>query len=82
MRKTIETEVTLTETKTWKKVTIGVDRKQDEARLSEIRPRPITEPPEREGGDDWFVLFDAIRDKSVVVPQGRFQSQTFTHSDS
>ncbi|XP_030013889.1 uncharacterized protein LOC115435549 isoform X3 [Sphaeramia orbicularis] len=69
MRKTIETEVTITETKTWKKITIGVDRKQDEARLSEIRSRQIAPPVEREGGDDWFVLFDVIRDKPVVVPQ-------------
>ncbi|KAE8288678.1 Protein 4.1 [Larimichthys crocea] len=32
-----------------------------------IRPGKFAPPSEREGGDDWFILFDIIRDKPVVV---------------
>lgn len=70
MRKTFEVEVTTTETRTWEKTIIGVDNRQDEARLSEMRMSPIAPPSEREGGDDWFVLFDIIREKPFVIPQG------------
>ncbi|XP_018543577.2 uncharacterized protein LOC108890900 isoform X12 [Lates calcarifer] len=66
VRKTFE--VTTTETRTQKKMIIGVDRRQDETRLSEMRQIQIAPPSEREGGDDWFVLFDIIREKPVVVP--------------
>ncbi|XP_022617645.1 uncharacterized protein LOC111234028 isoform X1 [Seriola dumerili] len=74
MRKTFEVEVTSTETRTWKKTIIGVDRRQDETRFSEMRQIQIAPPSEREGGDDWFILFDIIREKpvitrSVAVPQ-------------
>jgi len=70
MRKTLEVDVTTTETRTWKKRIIGVDRRQDETRLSEMRQIQITPLSEREGGDDWFVLFDILREKPVVVPPG------------
>ncbi|XP_027142934.1 titin isoform X8 [Larimichthys crocea] len=60
-------EVKTTETTTWKKMIIGADSKQDETRLSQIRPGKFAPPSEREGGDDWFILFDIIRDKPVVV---------------
>ncbi|KAF7665728.1 hypothetical protein LDENG_00132620 [Lucifuga dentata] len=68
MRKIFEAEVTTTETRTWKKMIIGVDNRQDETRLSEIRLSQIALPSEREGGDDWFLLFDIIREKPVVIP--------------
>ncbi|XP_042345169.1 uncharacterized protein LOC121945189 isoform X2 [Plectropomus leopardus] len=68
MRKTFEVKVTTTESTTWKKMIIGVDSRQDETRLTEIRPRQMAPPSEREGGDDWFVLFDIIREKPVVIP--------------
>lgn len=69
MRKTLEVEVKTTETTTWKKMIIGVDSRQDETRLSEIKPSRISPPSEREGGDDWFALFDIIREK-LIVPSG------------
>ncbi|XP_069393069.1 uncharacterized protein [Paralichthys olivaceus] len=68
LRKTLEDEVTTTETRTWKKMIIGVDSRQDETRLSEIRPIQTAPPSEREGGDDWFVVFDVIHKKPVFVP--------------
>ncbi|XP_068425786.1 uncharacterized protein [Clinocottus analis] len=68
MRRTLEVEVTTAETRTWKKMIIGVHSGQDETRLSEIRTSHIASPSEREGGDDWFSLFDIIREKPVVVP--------------
>ncbi len=72
MRKTLEAEVKTTETTTWKKMVISVDRWQDETRLSEIRPGRIAPPSEREGGDDWFTLFDIIRERPIVIPSGIF----------
>lgn len=82
MRKTFEVEVTTTETRTWKKTIIGVDSRQDEARLSEIRPSPMAPSSEREGGDDWFMLFDIIREKTVVIPPGTVHYQKVSiHSD-
>lgn len=65
--------MTTTETRTWKKMIIGVDRRQEEARLSEIRPGPVAPPSERE--DDWFILFDMIKEKPVVIPPGTFHYQ-------
>ncbi|KAG7242152.1 hypothetical protein INR49_024198, partial [Caranx melampygus] len=67
-RKTSEVEVKTTETRTWEKTIIGVDRRQDETRFSDMRQIQIAPPSEREGGDEWFVLFDIIREKPVVVP--------------
>lgn len=71
MRKTLETEGTTAETRTWKKMIIGVDSRQDETRMSEIRSSPTAPLLDREG-DDWFVLFDVIREKTVVTPSGTF----------
>ncbi|XP_051813077.1 uncharacterized protein LOC110969054 isoform X3 [Acanthochromis polyacanthus] len=68
VKKTLEAEVTTTETRMWKETIIGLDSRQDEARLSEIRPSQIVPLSERQGGDDWFILFDMIREKPVVVP--------------
>ncbi|KAK5892508.1 hypothetical protein CesoFtcFv8_012878 [Champsocephalus esox] len=68
MRRTFETEVSTTKTETWRKIIIGVDSRQDETHLSEIRSSRIALPSEREGGDDMFGLFDIIRGKPVVIP--------------
>ncbi|XP_070821751.1 uncharacterized protein [Chaetodon trifascialis] len=68
IRKSFEVEVKTTETTTWKKTIIGADSRRDQTRLSEIRPSQTAPPAEREGGDDWFTLFDAWREKPVVVP--------------
>ncbi|XP_053287728.1 uncharacterized protein LOC128448899 isoform X3 [Pleuronectes platessa] len=68
VRETFEVEVTTTETRTLKKMIIGVDSRQDETRLSEIRPIQVASPSEREGGDDWLVLFDIVKEKPVFVP--------------
>lgn len=75
MRKSFEIEVKTTETTTLKKTMIIVDSRQDETRPSEIRPSQIAPPSEREGGDDWFLLFDIIREKPIVVPPGTFHCQ-------
>lgn len=69
-RKTFEVEVTTTETRTWKKKIIGVDSRQDETRSSEIKRIQMAPLSERGGGDDWFVLFDIVREKPLVVPPG------------
>ncbi|XP_041798225.1 uncharacterized protein LOC121610272 isoform X2 [Chelmon rostratus] len=68
MRKALEVEVKTAEARTWKKTIIGVDSRQDQTRLTEIRPSQAAPPAEREGGDDWFTLFDVSREKPVVVP--------------
>ncbi|XP_056262038.1 uncharacterized protein LOC130188025 isoform X4 [Pseudoliparis swirei] len=68
MRKRLEVEVTTAETRAWKKMIIGVDSRQDETLLSEIRTCQIASPSERDGGDDWPALFDILREKPVVVP--------------
>lgn len=49
---------------------ISVDRRKEETRFSEMRQIQIAPPSEREGGDDWFILLDIIREKPVVVPSG------------
>lgn len=72
MRKALEVEVKIAEARTWKKTIIGVDSRQDQTRLTEIRPSQAAPPAEREGGDDWFTLFDVSREKPVVVPPGTF----------
>lgn len=73
MRKTFEAEVTTTETRTRRKMVIDLNR-QDETRLSEITPSRIAPLSKREK-DDWFALFDVIRQKPVVVPPGTFLLQ-------
>ncbi|XP_026148920.1 uncharacterized protein LOC113122119 isoform X2 [Mastacembelus armatus] len=72
VRKTVDVEVAATETKTWKKTIIGADSRRDETRLSEIRPSRTA--PLSERGDDWFVPFDAVREKPVVKPPGIFEA--------
>lgn len=82
MRKTFEVEVTTTETRTWEKMIIDVGSRQDEARLSQMRPSPIAPASERRGGDDWFSLFDIIREKPVAIPPGIFLYQNISvHSN-
>nr|XP_020493000.1 uncharacterized protein LOC109986625 isoform X9 [Labrus bergylta] len=68
MRKLSEVEVKTTETTTWKEMIIGVETRQVETRLSEIRTSQAALLSEREGGDDWFGLFDIVREKPVVIP--------------
>ncbi|XP_029307448.1 uncharacterized protein LOC115021278 isoform X4 [Cottoperca gobio] len=68
MRKMFEVEATTTETRSRKKIIIGVDSRQDETRLSEIRPSQIAPTSERGGGYDWFALFNIILEKPVVIP--------------
>lgn len=80
MRKSFEVKMKTTETTTWKKTIIGVDSRQDETCLPEIRPSQIARSSEREGGDDWFVLFDVIREKPLVVPPGTFSWQKDLHT--
>lgn len=75
VQKMFEAEVTPTETRIWKKMIIGAESRQDETRLSEIRPSQTAPPSERGGGDDWFVMFDVIREKPVVIPPGTFHCQ-------
>ncbi|XP_068180211.1 uncharacterized protein [Antennarius striatus] len=67
MRESFEVEVKTTETTKWREMIIDSDSKRDETRLSEIRLTQIASPSEREGGDDWFVLFDAIHEKSDYI---------------
>lgn len=50
-------------------------RLQDQ-HLSEIRTGKIALSSEREGGDDWFALFDIIREKPVFIPPGTFHCQS------
>lgn len=80
MRKLHEFEAKTTETITWKRTVIGTGSRRDETRLTEIRP--ISAPIEREGGDDWFVWFDAIREKPSVAPPGTFPRQKNSHFSS
>ncbi|KAI3360936.1 hypothetical protein L3Q82_013144, partial [Scortum barcoo] len=68
MRKPLEVQVKTTEATTLKKMIIGVDSRQDVTRPSEIRPSQIAPLAERQGGDDWFTLFDIIREPPVVIP--------------
>lgn len=79
MRKSFEVKMKETP-ETWKKTIIGVDSRQDETRLPEIRPSQTAPPSEREGGDDWFVLFNAIREKPLVVPPGTLSLQKGLHT--
>lgn len=64
MRQVLEVEVTTTETRTWEKI-IGVESRQDAARLSDVSPTA----PSSEKRDDWFSLFDVLpREKPVAIP--------------
>ncbi|KAL6109075.1 uncharacterized protein ACO6RY_12286 [Pungitius sinensis] len=69
MRKSFEVEVTSTESVTWQKMIIGGDSRLDETRPSGIGTRQVASLSERGGGgDDWFVLFDTLRQRPVVIP--------------
>ncbi|XP_076016727.1 uncharacterized protein LOC143008737 isoform X3 [Genypterus blacodes] len=68
MRKTFEAKATTAETRTWQKMIIGMESRQDETRLSEIRLSQIVPATERGSGDDWYLLFDVIRKKPVFIP--------------
>ncbi|XP_062421474.1 uncharacterized protein LOC119198074 isoform X3 [Pungitius pungitius] len=69
MRKSFEVEVTSTESVTWQKMIIGGDSRHDETRPSGIGSSQVASLSERGGGgDDWFVLFDTLRQRPVVIP--------------
>nr|XP_040021534.1 uncharacterized protein LOC120810753 isoform X7 [Gasterosteus aculeatus aculeatus] len=68
MRKTVEVEVTSAESVTWQKMIIGGDSRHDETRSTEIGTSQVASLWERRaGGDDWFVLFDVLRERPVVI---------------
>lgn len=71
MRKTVEVEVTSAESVTWQKMIIGGDSRHDETRSTEIGTSQVASLWERRaGGDDWFVLFDVLRERPVVIAPG------------
>lgn len=70
MKKTFDVEVTRTETRTSKKIITSVDSRQVRTGISEIRGSQIPPPSEREGGDDWCVLFDIVREKPAIASPG------------
>jgi len=41
---------------------------KQELYVDQIRPQPPQPLPQRD--DDWFVLFDAVREKAVIIPTG------------
>lgn len=47
---------------------ISIERKLQQVDLDQIRLQPSQPLPERD--DDWFVLFDAIREETVILPPG------------
>lgn len=49
---------------------VSTERELQRADLDRIRLQPSQPLPERE--DDWFVLFDAIREKPVILPAGMY----------
>lgn len=71
MSKPPETEVKITETIVRQETIIVSDGRRDETYLPVVESEPIPVPTEREGGDDWFVLFSGAREKPVVVPRGK-----------
>lgn len=71
MRKTVEVEVTSAESVTWQKMIIGGDSRHDATRSTEIGTSQVASLWERRaGGDDWFVLFDVLHERPVVIPPG------------
>ena len=72
IKKTFDVAVTRTETTTYTKIITGVGSRQVGTGISEIRPSQIAPLSEREGGDDWFALFDITREKPSVAPPGTF----------
>lgn len=66
VNKTSDVEVT----RTFEKVIIIEESRQEEARLSKFTLDQRAPPSERDEGDGWFTLFDAIHEKPVVIPPG------------
>ncbi|XP_056142952.1 uncharacterized protein LOC130118528 [Lampris incognitus] len=64
--KTTVVEEKIIETRKWEKVIITEDKKQEEIRPPEIKLVRTLPPLERE--DDWFLLLNVIREKSVIIP--------------
>ncbi|XP_072316529.1 uncharacterized protein [Eucyclogobius newberryi] len=67
-RQTLGAEIETAEARA-EKLIIGVDKRRDETRLFEKRPRPIRAMSERGITDDWFVVFDIIRYEPVAKPR-------------
>ncbi|XP_061919110.1 uncharacterized protein LOC133660052 isoform X2 [Entelurus aequoreus] len=67
MRKTFKTEVLTTESTTWEKMIIGGESRRGETCLSEMTLSAVVPASGREG-DDWFLLFDIIPEKTTAVP--------------
>ncbi|KAM8868819.1 uncharacterized protein AB9W97_016473 isoform 7-T9 [Spinachia spinachia] len=66
MRKTFAVEVTSAESVAWQKVIIGGgDSRHDGTRPSEIGTSQVASLA---GEDDWFLLFDILRETPVVIP--------------
>lgn len=47
---------------------ISIERKLQQVDPDQIRLQPSQPLPERD--DDWFVLFDAVREEAVILPSG------------
>lgn len=47
---------------------VSIEQKLQQVELDQVRVQPSQPLPERD--DDWFVLFDAIREEAVVLPLG------------
>ncbi|XP_061808970.1 uncharacterized protein [Nerophis lumbriciformis] len=67
LRKTFKTEVLTTESRTWEKTIIGGESRRDETCLSEMTLSAVV-PASGMEGDDWFLLFDIIPEKTTAVP--------------
>ncbi|KAM6910447.1 uncharacterized protein FYW49_012378 [Xenentodon cancila] len=70
VKKMFEVEVTGAETRTYKTMNIGVDSRQVGTGISGIGPGQIPPQSEREGEDDWCVLFDVTREKPPTTAAG------------
>lgn len=46
----------------------STEQKVQQVTFDQIRPQPSHPLPQRD--DDWFVLFDVVRDKAVIAPSG------------
>lgn len=59
---------------------IVLDVERDETRLLPvIESELIPVTGEREGGDNWFVLFSSDHEKPVVVPLGKKTKRIYSH---
>jgi len=57
----------------------SIERKWQQIDFDQISPQPSRPLPERD--DDWFVLFDAIREEAVILPSGIQLMYFFTQSE-